>query len=67
MTRSCEYFTRYGNEGVPGSCGQPATLDLVDSDVTPTIVVCYEHALRIVERFPTLGGLTERFVRMPRS
>jgi hypothetical protein len=58
----CEYFTRYGNDRVPGECGADATLELIDN-VTPPILVCGDHAARIVERFPSLGG-RERFANI---
>ena len=55
----CEYFTRYGNNGVAGSCVARATLKLMDNGIPP-ICVCGTHARAIVDRFPALGGL-ERF------
>lgn len=61
----CEYFTRYGNDGVPGSCSAPATLAMRDNRVAPAIKVCREHAERIVQRFPVLGDLEQRFVPVP--
>lgn len=64
MRTCCQYFTRYGNGGVAGACGQWATLALQHSDVRPMIRVCYEHAVRITERFPSLGGVVDRFVKV---
>lgn len=58
---ACEYFTRYGNEGRPGSCLRSATLELVDSNVWPAIRVCVHHAHTIVSRYPMLGDVEHRF------
>lgn len=60
----CEYFTRYGDEGVPVECGADATLELVDQQTSPRIRVCGDHAAMIVARFPSLGG-RERFAKIP--
>jgi hypothetical protein len=57
----CEYFTRYGNDRVPGECHAIATFALIN-DIMPRILVCHEHAARIVERFPNLGGIARRFL-----
>lgn len=57
---TCEYFTRYGNDRVPGECRADATLELADNGIVPPIGVCNDHAATIVERFPSLGG-RERF------
>lgn len=58
----CEYFTRYGNACVPGSCSAPATLALLNNPTRPMIVVCALHAEVIVSRFPDLGDVCDRFV-----
>ena len=60
MGDPCEYFTRYGNNGVPGKCDARARLELVYGRMRPMIRVCREHAEIIVGRFPELGGM-ERF------
>ena len=58
---TCEYFTRYGNSGVPGACNSRATLTLVNERHVPPIRVCFVHARTIVARFPTLGDVAQRF------
>lgn len=60
-SKRCEYFTRYGNSGVPGRCDASASLVLVYGPVRPMIAVCNEHAEVIVGRFPELGGVKQRF------
>jgi len=59
----CEYFTRYGNDLVPGECFATATLAMVDNGIPP-ICVCRDHAVIIVGRFPSLGDVEHRFVPM---
>lgn len=57
--RTCEYFTEYGNAGIPGTCFADATL-MLDSR---NIIVCQDHADSICERFPALGDVAQRFTR----
>ncbi len=61
MKRRCNYFEDYGDEGREGVCEAKATLALDQGHGLP-ICVCTDHAARIVERFPELGGIAERFV-----
>lgn len=58
---TCEYFTRYGNDLVPGECRAKATLELHDNATYPLIKVCHLHARVIVARYPTLGDVATRF------
>lgn len=60
MTSLCEYFTRYGNAGVPDECRAPARLEMIDNGI-PRIRVCHTHAEKIVSRFPELGDISQRF------
>jgi hypothetical protein len=67
LVQQCEYWTRYagpcGGDGErPMICEAEATLALANASTRPMICVCDKHAARIVERFPELGTVAERFV-----